>query len=120
MSSTATHLRSEGDVNNTPARQEWNNQIQDEATQTLLKRDADVFLHQSMSTPCLDSLEAAEGIYIQDTRGKRYMDFHGNNVHQLGYAHPHVIKRITEQASQENQISMALNSRNSATLNHMC
>ncbi|GAL17703.1 4-aminobutyrate aminotransferase [Vibrio maritimus] len=61
MSSTATHLRSEGDVNNTPARQEWNNKIQDEATQTLLERDADVFLHQSMSTPCLDSLEAAEG-----------------------------------------------------------
>jgi 4-aminobutyrate aminotransferase len=97
MADQATHLRSEGDVNNTPAREEWNQQIQDEATQALLKRDADVFLHQSMSTPCLDSLEAAEGIYIQDTRGKRYMDFHGNNVHQLGYAHPHVIKRVTEQ-----------------------
>lgn len=97
MVDQATHLRSEGDVNNTPAREEWNQQIQDEATQALLKRDADVFLHQSMSTPCLDSLEAAKGIYIQDTRGKRYMDFHGNNVHQLGYAHPYVIKRVTEQ-----------------------
>lgn len=97
MPEQATHLRSEGDVNNTPARHEWNQNIQDQATQALLKRDSDVFLHQSMSTPCLDSLEAAEGIYIQDTRGKRYMDFHGNNVHQLGYGHPHVIKRVTEQ-----------------------
>ncbi|MCW8346910.1 aspartate aminotransferase family protein [Vibrio sp. ZSDZ65] len=97
MSDQATHLRSEGDVNNTPARQTWMSDIQDEATQVLLKRDSDVFLHQSMSTPCLDSLEAAEGIYLQDTRGKRYMDFHGNNVHQLGYGHPHVIKRVTEQ-----------------------
>ncbi|MGF1777573.1 aspartate aminotransferase family protein [Vibrio nomapromontoriensis] len=97
MSVQATHLRSEGDVNNTPARQEWTAGIQDEATQALLKRDADVFLHQSMSTPCLDSLQAAEGIYLQDTRGKRYMDFHGNNVHQLGYGHPHVMKRVTEQ-----------------------
>ncbi|MGF1750051.1 aspartate aminotransferase family protein [Vibrio cionasavignyae] len=96
MSDQATHLRSEGDVNNTPARQEWTAGIQDEATQALLKRDADVFLHQSMSTPCLDSLQAAEGIYLQDTRGKRYMDFHGNNVHQLGYGHPHVMKRVTE------------------------
>ncbi|CAH0530255.1 aspartate aminotransferase family protein [Vibrio hippocampi] len=93
----ANHLRSEGDVNNTPARAEWTQSIQDEATQALLKRDSDVFLHQSMSTPCLDSLQAADGIYIEDTRGKRYMDFHGNNVHQLGYGHPNVIQRVTEQ-----------------------
>ncbi|MDF4803989.1 aspartate aminotransferase family protein, partial [Vibrio parahaemolyticus] len=59
-----------------------------------------VFLHQAMSTPCLDTLEAAEGIYIQDATGKKYMDFHGNNVHQLGYGHPHVIKRVQEQIAK--------------------
>ncbi|MFH0289186.1 aspartate aminotransferase family protein [Vibrio owensii] len=95
-----THFRSEGDVNTTPARQAWNASMDDERTQTLLKRDSEVFLHQAMSTPCLDTLEAAEGIYIQDTTGKKYMDFHGNNVHQLGYGHPHVIKRVQEQIAK--------------------
>ncbi|OUJ59013.1 aspartate aminotransferase family protein [Vibrio parahaemolyticus] len=95
-----THFRSEGDVNTTPARQAWNASMDDERTQALLKRDSEVFLHQAMSTPCLDSLEAAEGIYIQDATGKKYMDFHGNNVHQLGYGHPHVIKRVQEQIAK--------------------
>ncbi|ENO1792165.1 aspartate aminotransferase family protein [Vibrio sp. YT-18] len=95
-----THFRSEGDVNTTPARQAWNASMDDKRTQALLKRDSEVFLHQAMSTPCLDTLEAAEGIYIQDATGKKYMDFHGNNVHQLGYAHPHVIKRVQEQIAK--------------------
>ncbi|MDK9740444.1 aspartate aminotransferase family protein [Vibrio sp. B516a] len=95
-----THFRSEGDVNTTPARQAWNASMDDERTQALLKRDSEVFLHQAMSTPCLDTLEAAEGIYIQDATGKKYMDFHGNNVHQLGYGHPHVMKRVQEQIAK--------------------
>ncbi|WP_050910874.1 aspartate aminotransferase family protein [Vibrio campbellii] len=95
-----THFRSEGDVNTTPARQAWNASMDDERTQALLKRDSKVFLHQAMSTPCLDTLEAAEGIYIQDATGKKYMDFHGNNVHQLGYGHPHVMKRVQEQIAK--------------------
>ncbi|EOB3572849.1 aspartate aminotransferase family protein [Vibrio vulnificus] len=95
-----THFRSEGDVNTTPARQAWNASMDDERTQALLKRDSEVFLHQAMSTPCLDTLEAAEGIYIQNATGKKYMDFHGNNIHQLGYGHPHVIKRVQEQIAK--------------------
>ncbi|MFH4525334.1 aspartate aminotransferase family protein [Vibrio diabolicus] len=95
-----THFRSEGDVNTTPARQAWNASMDDKRTQALLKRDSEVFLHQAMSTPCLDTLEAAEGIYIQDATGKKYMDFHGNNVHQLGYGHPHVVKRVQEQIAK--------------------
>lgn len=95
-----THFRSEGDVNTTPARQAWNASMDDKRTQALLKRDSEIFLHQAMSTPCLDTLEAAQGIYIQDATGKKYMDFHGNNVHQLGYGHPHVIKRVQEQIAK--------------------
>ncbi|UTZ33792.1 aspartate aminotransferase family protein [Vibrio campbellii] len=95
-----THFRSEGDVNTTPARQAWNASMDDKRTQALLKRDSEVFLHQAMSTPCLDTLEATEGIYIQDATGKKYMDFHGNNVHQLGYGHPHVINRVQEQIAK--------------------
>lgn len=94
------HLRSEGDVNNSEARAQWRSKQQHAQTQSLLARDADVFLHQSMSTPCLNSLQAADGITITDSSGHSYMDFHGNNVHQLGYGHPVVVQKVIEQISK--------------------
>ena len=39
----------------------------------------------------------AEGIFIEDTAGRRYMDFHGNNVHHIGYGHPRLKRAIAEQ-----------------------
>lgn len=94
---SAQLLRSEGDTNITPARQRWTQSIADPTTQQMLEQDSRYFLHQSMSTPCLDALVEAEGIYLRDAAGKRYMDFHGNNVHQVGYGHPHVVNRIQNQ-----------------------
>jgi len=91
------HLRCEGDVNTTEAREKWQQQRQHSQTKLLLERDANVFLHQSMSTPCLNSLQAADGITITDSSGHSYMDFHGNNVHQLGYGHPVVTQKVVEQ-----------------------
>jgi 4-aminobutyrate aminotransferase len=58
-----------------------------------LLRDHLTFLHQSVSTPCLNAIRRAEGIWIEDMAGRRYMDFHGNNVHHVGYAHPRVWRR---------------------------
>ncbi|MGR5062051.1 aspartate aminotransferase family protein [Photobacterium sp. DNB22_13_2] len=94
---TDQSLLSEGDTNITPARVAWTQSIADQVTQKMLEEDSNVFLHQAMSTPCLDALVGAEGIYIEDVAGKKYMDFHGNNVHQLGYGHPHVVGRIQKQ-----------------------
>ena len=74
-------MDSEGDTNLTPARQAWQTKLSKE-TQDILKRDADVFLHQSLSSPCMNAIERCEGVYFYDTEGKRYLDFHGNNVHQ--------------------------------------
>ena len=34
--------------------------------QALLEADAAHFLHQSLSTPCLNALRRADGIYIED------------------------------------------------------
>lgn len=90
-------LRCEGDVNTTEAREKWQQQHNHNQTKSLLERDANVFLHQSMSTPCLNSLQAADGITITDSSGHSYMDFHGNNVHQLGYGHPVVTQQVIEQ-----------------------
>ncbi len=67
------------------------------ATRALLDRDSAAYLHQSLSTPCFDALAEADGIWLVDTEGRRYMDFHGNNVHQVGYRHPRVIDAVKRQ-----------------------
>jgi 4-aminobutyrate aminotransferase len=90
------NLLTEGDVNFSDARKDWY-QVLDVTTMNLLDEDAHVFMHQSLSTPCLDVIESCEGIYITDVSGKKYMDFHGNSVHQVGYKNPYVIERVKEQ-----------------------
>lgn len=89
----------EGDVNFSAQRKNWY-QVIDAATMHMLNTDAELFLQQSLSTPCLDVLESCEGIYITDVNGKRYMDFHGNNVHQVGYRNADVIARVKQQMDQ--------------------
>jgi len=88
---------SEGDVNTSPNRSQWLNDSIDPETQRWLDEDAKWFLHQSLSTPCLNVLRACEGSWIEDLQGRRYLDFHGNNVHHLGFSNPRVVAAITEQ-----------------------
>jgi 4-aminobutyrate aminotransferase len=84
----------EGDVNLSPHRQKWQTANIGAETRRVLEKDARYFLHQSLSTPCLDALEAAHGVYLIDIEGRRYIDFHGNNVHQVGYGNPRVIAAV--------------------------
>lgn len=91
------HNRTEGDINLSSARHDWYSVIQNADTQAYLQEDADYFLHQALSTPCLDVLASCEGIYLTDIQGRKYMDFHGNNVHQVGYRNPYIIDRIKAQ-----------------------
>jgi 4-aminobutyrate aminotransferase len=88
---------SEGDVNLSSRRREWQEQEIDAETAHWLDEDARYFLHQSLSTPCLNVLAAAEGVLIEDLQGRQYMDFHGNSVHQVGFGHPKVIEAIKAQ-----------------------
>ena len=90
-------LRVEGDINLSPHRAAWQAGHLGPETQALLAEDAACFLHQSMSTPCLNALRAAQGAWIEDVEGRRYLDFHGNNVHQIGFGHPRVLAAIKEQ-----------------------
>jgi len=89
--------KSEGDINISPRRSEWQEKYLDAETQALLEEDARYFLKQSLSTPCLNAIRSCDGIYIEDLQGRRYMDFHGNNVHQVGFANPAVIGAIKDQ-----------------------
>src|SRR5215469_4949214 len=90
---------SEGDTNNTDARNVWLESLSPQ-TLDLLTEDARWFMHQSLSTPCLNAVHRAYGVYLEDVAGNKLLDFHGNNVHQLGYGHPAVIEAVTTQLQQ--------------------
>lgn len=95
--SDVSRLRSEGDLNISSRRAEWQAAALDADTRALLDEDARYFLHQSLSTPCLNALKACDGTCIEDLQGRRYLDFHGNYVHQVGFANPAVIAAIVAQ-----------------------
>lgn len=88
---------SEGDINTSVARKKWQQEISNSKTLDLLERDAKHFLHQGMSTPCLDVLETSNGSKLNNLDGKELLDFHGNNVHQMGYGHQRIKKALLEQ-----------------------
>ncbi len=90
-------LSAEGDVNTSPLRRQFEQAHVHAKTRAMLDADADVFLHQSLSTPCFNALASCDGIWLTDVEGRRVMDFHGNNVHQVGYRHPHVMAAVTRQ-----------------------
>ncbi|MGI9154939.1 MAG: (R)-1-hydroxy-2-aminoethylphosphonate ammonia-lyase [Rubrivivax sp.] len=92
--------QSEGDVNGTPLRAQWQAAHLDGPSRDLLARDSAAFLHQSVSTPCLSPIVKAEGLFIEDMAGRRYLDFHGNNVHHLGHGHPEVLQAVKTQLDE--------------------
>lgn len=89
--------QSESDSNLSSRRRDWSSRSVVGETRDLVQRDAELFLHQSVSTPCLSAVHKAEGIFIEDMSGRRYMDFHGNNVHHIGYGHPRLKAAISAQ-----------------------
>lgn len=97
---TDTPALGESEINTSPRRRAWAERHHDDTTRTLLDNDARYFLHQSVSTPCLSTIARAEGAYIEDTQGHRYLDFHGNNVHHIGYGHPRLKAAISRQMDE--------------------
>ncbi len=87
----------EGDINGSALRKKWSRENVGPRSQALLSRDEHAFLHQSLSTPCLSALVSAQGSWLEDADGRRYLDFHGNMVHQIGHKHPKVVASILQQ-----------------------
>ncbi|MEX0303609.1 MAG: aminotransferase class III-fold pyridoxal phosphate-dependent enzyme, partial [Leisingera sp.] len=90
-------VHTEGESNTSEARKAWQQASIGPNSAPLLKRDAEAFLHQSLSSPCVSTIARAEGIWIEDMDGRRYMDFHGNSVHHLGYGHPRLVAAVKQQ-----------------------
>ncbi|NRP49662.1 2,2-dialkylglycine decarboxylase [Aliiroseovarius sp. xm-m-354] len=90
-------VHTEGESNTSDARKAWLGKSIGPKSEPLLERDAEVFLHQSLSSPCVSTIAKAEGIWIEDMDGRRYMDFHGNSVHHIGWGHPKLIAAIKAQ-----------------------
>jgi 4-aminobutyrate aminotransferase len=84
---------SEGDVNRSPSRVAWRATLSGE-TRALLDEDERFFFRQSLSTPCLDVIERAEGAVLIDAEGRRFLDFHGNSAHQLDHGHAAIVAAI--------------------------
>ena len=54
---------------------------------------------QTTSSPLSIEIERAQGIYLLDTSGKKYMDLiAGIGVSCLGHCHPNVVQAIKKQA----------------------
>jgi 4-aminobutyrate aminotransferase len=90
----------QGDVNTTAARRRyWERNLSDEA-RVLFEEDRKYFLHQSLSTPVLQVIARAEGAWIEDLDGKRYLDMHGNGVHNAGFNHPRIVRAVKGQLDE--------------------
>ncbi len=90
----------EGDTNISLFRESWQADNLSENTKNDLKEDEKYFIKQALSTPCLNTVVACEGIYITDKDGHKIIDFHGNSVHQLGYNHKKLVNALTSQISE--------------------
>lgn len=92
--------REQGDVNTTPNRRKYWERNLSERAKEIFKRDKRYFLHQSLSTPVLNVLSRCEGIYLHDMEGNRYIDMHGNGVHNAGFNNPDVIRAVRRQLDE--------------------
>jgi|SRR5665648_370042 len=92
--------RTEGDINLTEERGKWQVNFLSEKSKALLEEDSKYFIHQSLSTPCLNPIKGVDGIYLIDEDGRKFMDFHGNSVHQLGYNHPALLEAMNKQIAE--------------------
>src|SRR5262249_36108675 len=70
------------------------------AARDLIDADARYFLHQAASTPCVSGVRRAYGVWVEEIGGRRFMDFHGNSVHHLGYAHPRLVAALKAQLDE--------------------
>lgn len=73
----------------------------DDATKYWLNEDATYFFHQALSTPVMNVLVKTDGAYIEDLSGNRFLDLHGNGVHNAGFSNPKVIEAVIKRLQEQ-------------------
>lgn len=70
----------------------------------LLKKENEYFLHTYNRIPV--DIAYGEGVHLFDKKGNRYLDFFsGLGVNALGYAHPGIVKAVSEQIAKFGHLS---------------
>ncbi len=88
--------REQGDNNSTENRKLYHDNL-DSETKHWIEEDANCFLHQALSTPVMNVLSKTDGAHIFDLSGKKYLDLHGNGVHNAGFNNPNVVEAVKVQ-----------------------
>ena len=66
-----------------------------------LKKDFFTYQAQTTNTPLAIEISNAEGVYVYDTNGKKYLDFiAGVSANTLGHSHPKITNAIKEQVDK--------------------
>ncbi|MBK1438841.1 aspartate aminotransferase family protein [Parapedobacter sp. ISTM3] len=92
--------REQGDINGSDLRKDYVSGL-DGDTLKWITEDTDVFLHQALSTPVMNVLTKTDGEYLYDLQGQRYLDLHGNGVHNAGFSNAHVINAVIRQLQEK-------------------
>jgi len=91
--------KEQGDNNATENRKKYNQKL-DSVTKHWIDEDSKYFLHQALSTPVMNVLTKTEGAYIEDLSGKKYLDLHGNGVHNAGFNNQKVVDAVKAQLDE--------------------
>jgi len=86
----------QGDNNATANRKNYHANL-DQETKHWIEEDAKYFLHQALSTPVMNVLSKTSAAHIEDLNGKKYLDLHGNGVHNAGFNNPKVVAAVKAQ-----------------------
>ncbi|MCP5515022.1 MAG: aspartate aminotransferase family protein [Spirochaetales bacterium] len=93
--------REQGDINQGKSRIKYWKRNFDSEAEKWFEEDKKYFFHQALSTPVLNILSRTDGIYIYDMTGKKYIDMHGNGVHNAGFSNPEVIEAVKKQLDEK-------------------
>lgn len=70
----------------------------------LFEKEKEYFIHTYKRIPV--DISYGEGVYLYDKQGNRYLDlFSGLGVNALGYAHPGIVKAVSDQISKYAHLS---------------
>lgn len=100
MRSSKQTSTEQGDNNISELRKAYTDSL-DDNTRYWIHEDAKYFMHQALSTPVMNVLSKTAGAYIHDLNGNKYLDLHGNGVHNAGFSNPEVIAAVIEQLQSE-------------------